>query len=187
MGNLKPMAVWSACICAALLITKQYGNLLLWVLFTLLGDLLLVGMKDLFAIERPKLIASTPESGSFPSGHTAMPLLFASILLTLALPGIREKFAKPILTIVIFVWGMIALSRLYFTVHWLSDIIGGTALALLTYGLFYRALLIIRAKAVTPATPKPLLIATFSALVFNTLVFFVPHYHSMVSAAALIK
>lgn len=83
--------------------------------------------KELFGGDRPLLkdiplgrrLAKHPESGSFPSGHSASAAAFATGV-ALESPRIGSVAAP--------VAGAVAYSRLHTGAHWLSDVLGGIAI-----------------------------------------------------------
>ena len=94
-------------------------------------------LKNLFARTRPfdvnpsvQLLISRPKDFSFPSGHTAAS--FASVM-ALYLAG-EKKLWKPALVLAV----LIAFSRMYFYVHFPTDIIGGVIVGLCSGYLGYR-------------------------------------------------
>jgi len=106
-----------------------------WIAVTALcGSLLGVGMKVLVSRSRPTLsdaIAHAP-GYSFPSGHALNSFLGCAILLLAFLPvlhGWRRAAAWAAACVVTFVTG---LDRVALGVHYVSDVIGGWALALAT-------------------------------------------------------
>ncbi len=78
-----------------------------------------------------KLLIIPPRSHSFPSGHTASSFAASAVFL-----AINSELSA----IIILIASLIAFSRLYLNVHYLSDIIGGCILVLIcgyiTTGLF---------------------------------------------------
>lgn len=94
-------------------------------------------LKNLFARTRPfdvnpsvQLLISRPKDFSFPSGHTAAS--FASVM-ALYLAG-EKKLWKPALVVAV----LIAFSRMYFYVHFPTDIIGGVIAGVCSGYLGYR-------------------------------------------------
>lgn len=84
-------------------------------------------LKELFARARPfeliemDLLISAPVDHSFPSGHTSAAFAFAFVLL-------KERFhigRWPLDRIALTLASLMAFSRLYFYVHYPSDVLGG--------------------------------------------------------------
>lgn len=123
--------VWIA-LTVGLLISKKYRRLGVTMAIGLVvclaaGNLLL---KPLIARDRPFIadpsivIAISPPSGySFPSGHSFSSFVSASIL---------AKYSRKAAAFAIPGAVLIAFSRLYFSVHFPSDVICGAALGILT-------------------------------------------------------
>lgn len=83
-------------------------------------------LKELFALSRPALWqqAVTVNFSSFPSGHAMMSLVVFGIigsLLAVQVPRWRATIAAVTVLLV----GAIGFSRLYFGVHWLTDLVAG--------------------------------------------------------------
>lgn len=98
---------------------------------------------------------------SFPSGHATMSMVtygFLAVLISRELPP-RGRLVALTATIILVV--MIAFSRLYLGVHWLSDVLGGMA-----FGTAWVAILGIAYSrhATTVLSPRALIIVAFSAL-----------------------
>ena len=73
----------------------------------------------------------TPAQGfSFPSGHAATSALVAGTLTWLLIQVVQPRWARLAVGVVPASWAMlVALSRLYLGVHWVSDIVGSWLLA----------------------------------------------------------
>ncbi len=67
---------------------------------------------------------------SFPSGHATTSALVAGTLAWLLIQVIQPRWARLAVAVVLASWAMlVALSRLYLGVHWVSDIVGSWLLA----------------------------------------------------------
>ncbi len=92
------------------------------------------GLKFLFARPRPfqidptiELVIPTPSEFSFPSGHSVSSFCAAMIMLLRC----NKKIGIPALVLAV----LIGFSRIYFRVHFVSDVIGGAVLGC-ALGLF---------------------------------------------------
>ncbi|NPE26730.1 phosphatase PAP2 family protein [Methanococcoides sp. SA1] len=77
-----------------------------------------------FLIDSPRPISSLiQETGnSFPSGHTTFAIVFFGLITYIFA---KSKYKTPAIITSTLIITIIALSRLYLQVHWLTDIIGG--------------------------------------------------------------
>lgn len=132
-----PAVLVSAALLAALvLVFRGFYAAGLHVAFaTVLASLLIWTLKDATAVARPELVASPPSSGAYPSGHATGITLLCSLLASFVAgetsSGRRWKFylifSVPLV--------LVAISRLYLGVHWLTDVMGGVFLGLAITGL----------------------------------------------------
>jgi undecaprenyl-diphosphatase len=98
------------------------------------GELLVFALKTLFARARPAPVFPEllPLSASFPSGHAFVAMVFYGFLTYLLLGAVRSWTSRFILVIAgSFLVLLIGFSRIFLGVHWLSDVLGGLALAAL--------------------------------------------------------
>lgn len=86
--------------------------------------------KHFFKIERPWGIFNSPETFSFPSGHTTLATVaYVGLAFLIALNFEREK-RKPIYLLGIFIAFMVGVSRLYLSAHWFTDVVGAWLLGM---------------------------------------------------------
>jgi membrane protein DedA with SNARE-associated domain/membrane-associated phospholipid phosphatase len=152
-----------------------FGLFLWWRRFRVAFHILALGIlaaggvfiiKRVIASPRPWGILHSPDTFSFPSGHTT---LSACILMGLALllaqavrPGRRFIIYLTALIIIL----AISLSRLYLSAHWFTDILGGwllSAVVLLVVTISYN-----RRKESPPPFGRTLLASTITLLLTAT-------------------
>lgn len=178
LGEYQPMILWGAAVTLALLLQRNSYAAALWVGFVLLAQLLMEAGKRGFAIPRPALVAQPPESLAYPSGHTAMVLVFSGLLVSLALPSVNARRHHVILSCTAALVVFVAAARLYLGVHWLTDIIGGWLLGGFILALFYSVVL---RRPFRRLRPLPLLMASVLAWLVNILLFVLPGYATAVA------
>jgi undecaprenyl-diphosphatase len=100
-----------------------------------LATVLVWALKNGLATTRPEMVFAPPQSGAFPSGHTAGITVLATLAATFiaAEAGARKRWQIYVLSSLLLL--PVALSRLYLGVHWFSDIVGGLLLGLAITGL----------------------------------------------------
>ncbi|CBL43600.1 Hypothetical protein HDN1F_00170 [gamma proteobacterium HdN1] len=173
LGEYQPMILWATLIFIALLVQKNPRAASQWIAFTLLGQVILSSAKHLFQVARPHLVTTPPTSFAYPSGHTAMMLIFIGLLTSLLWPTVAKPYRYALF---LFAWLVItsaAFARLYLGVHWLSDIIGGICVGLLILCLHQIAQL----RWPSPKIKAiPVGLACLAALLINTLLFVLPEF-----------
>lgn len=105
------------------------------VLVTLAGAALLdVGLKELFARTRPQAFFDfypTPESFSFPSGHSLFAVCFFGGIAVLLSHRLQGRFAQALVwAVAVVAILLIGVSRVYLGVHYPTDVIGGFAVGI---------------------------------------------------------
>lgn len=85
----------------------------------------------------PTLLPKTTETYSFPSSHAALAVFLAVVV------GNAAPRWRPLLWAIA---GAVALSRLYLSKHWLSDVVGGVLLGLVIGELAWLAVTVIAAR-----------------------------------------
>ena len=130
---------------------KWYYSLLLF--FSMIGGLLFeVLIKLIMHRARPENALIEVSGYSFPSGHATMAIIFFSLLLYSFKDDIKNKSLKYIFIISNIVFFLlIGTSRVYFNVHWLSDVLAGFGL-----GLFLLTLLILIFKVIISLSKRTL-------------------------------
>jgi undecaprenyl-diphosphatase len=161
LGNGTPLTVLTATIAGGLLAYGRRREAYYLVLCALGAYLLNIGLKDLFQRARPDLagryLIQMPSSFSFPSGHAMCSAgIFASLAVLLRVLGRRRAWAHALGACCIATALGVGLSRIYFGVHYASDVLGGVlaSLAIVSAltGWFYPRLLPGEATR-TPAPP----------------------------------
>ncbi|OUR88550.1 hypothetical protein A9Q81_23425 [Gammaproteobacteria bacterium 42_54_T18] len=172
LGYWLPMAIWAATITVFLLLQRHFVLATVWISAALVGQFSISWLKGTTAFVRPSVVQQPPTSFSFPSGHTAIIIVFMGMLLLLSRNRLSLQAYKRGILASTLICVLVACSRLYLGVHWISDIVAGTCLGVMILALFYG---ILQQKNVQPYTrestsPKNLLIATvigiFCAYVF---------------------
>ena len=131
-----------------LLIARKPWSALYFVLTSAVSGLLVQLLKNLFDRARPELQLVTADFGSFPSGHVANAAT-VSVGLAIMLTRVWVWLAAAAYT------ALMALSRTYLGVHWLSDTVGGAllggAVAILVWAPFAERL----RREWRPGAPDP--------------------------------
>lgn len=119
--------------CSVLVSHGKYLKAFLLVFFTQGAFLLTDLIKNFVCRERP----SVYHGFSFPSAHTSTTTCFLGILIYLTLHYVKNEFWRYFITIVFSVWiFLVALSRMWLGVHYLTDVIGGFFLGFLLVNLY---------------------------------------------------
>lgn len=102
------------------------------------GDLLNELLKAVFARPRPEgfHLIELPDSFSYPSGHAMVSPAFYGMLAYIISGWLREKRGSLYIQPVVFLFvTLIAVSRVYLGVHYLSDVLTGFCLSMVFYFL----------------------------------------------------
>ena len=121
---------------AVLLIARLYRQAAFVAAATLLCMAASGIMKLVFARARPEVIAQTPGSWSFPSGHTMSATGFAVALAIVLWP---TRWRWPVLVVTTVYAVGVGLTRLYLGVHFPSDVVAGWALSVAVVGVTWLA------------------------------------------------
>jgi len=114
------------------LVSKKYYRELKFYLISFLGaSALFTVIKLLVERARPVLKIIDEQGLSFPSGHSTMSMTIALTLYFIFISKIHSVFGRGLLLAFTIFWPLlIAGTRLYLNVHWLSDTIAGLSLGL---------------------------------------------------------
>ncbi len=102
-----------------------------WLLVLSVGGGLVINqvLKYSFQRERPQLWLTSdnrPSTFSFTSGHSTLSLCYFGFLIWLGFKFIQRPLLQALIALLmIFFIGMVGLSRIYFGVHYPSDVLGG--------------------------------------------------------------
>ncbi|WP_395243920.1 phosphatase PAP2 family protein [Agromyces sp. MMS24-K17] len=117
-GGLMGVIVIPLGTAALLLVLRRPWAALYFVLASALSALIVQLLKEFFARERPPDMLVTSDFGSFPSGHVANAATIA-VALGVIVPRAWVWIAGAAYTV------LMAISRTYLGVHWVTDTLGG--------------------------------------------------------------
>jgi membrane-associated phospholipid phosphatase len=109
---------------------RQWWKLIAWLVSIVASELLTTWLKVLYDRQRPQLALEATGSAAFPSGHAAATAVTATTLVLLCTrPGrSRRRWSLAAAVLV----AAMAASRVYLRVHWLSDVLMGTIVGVVT-------------------------------------------------------
>jgi membrane-associated phospholipid phosphatase len=128
VGGIAGILIMTALVFAFLIWRKHYHAP--WILALAVGGGVLInqGLKFFYERPRPDLWASDyrPATFSFPSGHAMTSFCFFAMLIWLGNKYISRTWLRRVWAVaMVFCILMVGLSRLYFGVHYPTDVIGG--------------------------------------------------------------
>lgn len=182
MGYRAPMTLWAALVTLALVWQRNWYATGIWMGGLLVAQWLLFGLKNFYGWQRPLLVSQPPESFAYPSGHTSMSLVFVGLLAILCLPGVPAKRQKAVLSFAFMLAATIAASRLYLTVHWFTDILGGLLLGAFMLAAIYGLLL---KKPFKLIKPIPLVAASLLAWTISLGIWVLPYMADLLTRYSL--
>jgi membrane-associated phospholipid phosphatase len=109
-----------------LVIRRRWRTLSAWVLTWILAEVMLTATKAWFARPRPPHPLVLTTGFSFPSGHAVAASATVVAIVLVALPAGSRRRKWELLTI-LFSFVM-AMSRVYLSAHWFSDVVAGVLL-----------------------------------------------------------
>ncbi len=144
LGGLKVLAPMAVCLIGVLAWLRGWRTAGLYAVAVIVTALLCLGTKYAVGRERPAVrdrIVAPPASPSFPSGHAANSLVIYGLFALLASRNLKSSAAQwTICTLLLFLLPLlIGFSRIYLTVHFLTDVLCcwllGLGIILVAYGL----------------------------------------------------
>jgi len=148
-------------VLAWMLWLRVWRSAVYWGVAAAFGTVMVGLLKNLMQVVRPQDLYTGLSNFSYPSGHSTMSVVVYGMLaffISLGLPAGRRWW--PFLLAAILAFG-IGFSRLYLGAHWLSDVLGGFALA-----LAWVALLAFSWQHAKPCAERVTALAPLSLLVF---------------------
>ncbi|MEK4029819.1 phosphatase PAP2 family protein [Pseudobacillus sp. FSL P4-0506] len=139
MGSIKVLLPVAIVIAVLLAVKKKYHEAFFVMLVFWGARLANSLLKEFFGRERPSFHSLVHEgSYSFPSGHTMNSTVLLGFLLYLFIYSLQigKKYSTSWLLITIVLVVLIATSRIYLGVHYLTDVIAGGCAGLLLLFLF---------------------------------------------------
>jgi len=179
LGNTTCLVVVVSCVSLSLIVWRRNFEAALFGGGIGLAALSMVAIKWLIDRPRPASPAVSVLDGNpaFPSGHVAVGSVVYILLAYLITRELRSRVPRlMLLGFGIVVALLLAWTRLYFGVHWMSDVLGGFALA--SFWLTVLVFLIIRHRRLHSlrASPSPFWRVLLQTVVFIVLVVFLFRY-----------
>lgn len=128
LGDTKVIMLFIVAVTAFLLLGVRARSQAYFFFFAMIGTgVLNQTLKFIFKRARPEFHRLAEAAGySFPSGHTMMSFSLYTLFTYLLWRHLRSTAGRVILVVfAVFMFGMIAVSRIYLGVHYPSDILGG--------------------------------------------------------------
>lgn len=151
VGDFSIQLTVSFILCALLLRFKQFPALFFTASTLMTTAVTTYLLKHFFERSRPEILLEPLHSFSFPSGHSASGFAFFLVLGVLASRQQPQRWRILWLAIALVPAGCIALSRVYLTAHWPTDILAGGLLASLICSI---SLMLTQSRQSIPALRK---------------------------------
>lgn len=135
MGNATMLTLLIGLAVVVLAVRRFYAAALHLLLAGLAVTLLTTLIKTGFAVPRPGDFTETYGSFAFPSGHASGTTVLMGLAASFIAQESRHQKRWPIYLLCSVPIVMVAISRLYLGVHWMTDIIGGVLLGLAVCGV----------------------------------------------------
>jgi undecaprenyl-diphosphatase len=125
-GNNTTLIAFVVLTALALVLARRYWSAFRVVFASGLGGLVVLGLKTLFARDRPLEQVITATGYSLPSGHAFASTVFYGMLVYLTFRLTEKTWARALAAVLgpaVFI--AVGLSRVYLNVHYLTDVIAG--------------------------------------------------------------
>lgn len=108
--------------------TKKLSDFKYVLMNTIIGVLLMKGIKEIVRRVRPSWKWIKEGGYSYPSGHTISAVLLYGTLLLIVSKNVQGKLRKPLIAFLNIMMILIPISRIYFGVHYLTDVLASVIL-----------------------------------------------------------
>ena len=132
LGNISSMLIFLVIITLILWLKKDYLSIKFFLASIVGSSLLMSGLKELIGRARPQnyVLDMFQQGNSFPSGHASASMALSLALFFIIYPQINKTSQIFLIAILSSFAVSIAISRVYFGVHYLSDVMGGAVLSI---------------------------------------------------------
>ena len=133
LGNMPFIVGFSIIITIILWFKKDYLSIKFFISSVIGSSILMFGIKELIGRLRPQnFVADMFQQGnSFPSGHATLSMTLSLALFFIIYPQLISKISKNIIIILLATFALlVSFSRIYFGVHYFSDVAGGLTLSI---------------------------------------------------------
>lgn len=113
-----------------LVVAKRLKQAIAVALTGLALSVMTLSFKELFAIARPDVLATSLPTLAYPSGHSSGSMILFGIVATLVAEKLPPKQRWQIYLVLFLPALLVALSRVLLSAHWLSDVVGGLSLGI---------------------------------------------------------
>lgn len=134
-GDQSSLLVFGAVLLGWLLLRGEWRTAGLVAMAAAIGLSIPAFMKYVWAVPRPQLVVNPPASYSFPSGHAFTTVMVWGFLLVFFGRLLQTQVMQVLRPLLAGIMLFTIASRPYLGVHWLSDIIAGGCLGLLSVAL----------------------------------------------------
>lgn len=130
VGGVKFLPLFVLFICLVLVLKRKRNCAELLLFNSLLSTIAYIVLKNIIQRPRPSIFLFITETGySFPSGHATNNMAFYGMLIYLSSKTIKDKKVKIFTITLLSLWIVImGITRIYFNVHYPSDVIAGYVL-----------------------------------------------------------